>query len=451
MAMKYEWVLFDLDGTLAESIEQLFLIYCDFLKSHGRSGTKEEFNTLNGTISEIVFFLMKEHSISGSFALLEKEYYELLLVAYHKNIMPFEHAEMVLKSLQMEGHNLGLVTSARKELVNAFLNRCNWDKFFKLVVCGDDVPKGKPAPNIFYHACHEHGINRDKVVVVEDSRSGFLSAINAGLFCLRVDNSRFKLTDVLVHVKGNLPLDYSQWFNVVSGGSVKIVQSSDHTMYSSVVSRVDQIWVKETSKNPKLFNGKTFSYVSHEKYDDETRVVGSFIEYKYFLAQLREPILDLGIKPIGVSGLVLLNDKEEKIVVFALRDDYVTQYPGCIELVPSGTIDVSSVLPNGEIDVHAALRKEFAEETGLSVDCISRMKDIGFVLDRRDQVYDVCVLIQVNATKEQVLDSFSRVSEYNSPCFVRLDDIPHFVKENAHTMVPSSIAILHAVMAGELK
>ena len=55
-------------------------------------------------------------------------------------------------------------------------------KMFKSVTCGDDVVKGKPAPDIFLEAWKKMDYPlKEQVLIFEDSLNGIMGAINAGM------------------------------------------------------------------------------------------------------------------------------------------------------------------------------------------------------------------------------------------------------------------------------
>lgn len=56
--------------------------------------------------------------------------------------------------------------------------------WFTDLLCGDIVPRKKPAPDIYNLAKQKYSINQDLCVVVEDSRNGLLAAKGAGMHCL---------------------------------------------------------------------------------------------------------------------------------------------------------------------------------------------------------------------------------------------------------------------------
>ena len=46
--IKIDWIFFDLDGTLADSLPAMYQVYLNYLTDFGQNGSKEEFEELNG-------------------------------------------------------------------------------------------------------------------------------------------------------------------------------------------------------------------------------------------------------------------------------------------------------------------------------------------------------------------------------------------------------------------
>ena len=177
---------------------------------------------------------------------------------------------------------------------------------------------------------------------------------------------------------------------------------------------------------------------------ERIEVTGYFVEYKHFLAQRKQPELNLGIKPIGVSGIIILKEANMEYVVFAKRANDTTEYPGFFELVPSGSIDKECADNSGIVDYKSKLLSEFTEETGLSRDCVKDVSGFAFVLDTNDNVYDVCCEIVIDTKKDLAIQKFSSSKEYQSPIFVGIGELDDFIKLNYNSIVPTSMALVEA-------
>jgi beta-phosphoglucomutase len=81
---------------------------------------------------------------------------------------------------------MAVASSGSRSRVNHLLDRFDLRKFFRFVVTGDDVAKGKPAPAIFLKAAAGLDVAEKDALVVEDSVSGVQAAKAAGMKCLGV-------------------------------------------------------------------------------------------------------------------------------------------------------------------------------------------------------------------------------------------------------------------------
>lgn len=82
--------------------------------------------------------------------------------------------------------DLALATSASRDSAHAIIARLGFAPFLSVVVTGDDVAAGKPAPDVFVRAMSLAGIPPDRTLVIEDSESGLAAAIASGAYAASV-------------------------------------------------------------------------------------------------------------------------------------------------------------------------------------------------------------------------------------------------------------------------
>jgi len=194
---KIEYVFLDFDGTLVNSLPVLYNIYDEFLKIFGFRGDKDEFNKLNGpSIEENVAYLKNKYSIPFSKEYLLQKYNEKIDEIYSEKISPFSESETALKYLKDKNYKLALVSSSKKRYVLNIINKQDWGKYFSFLISGDDLIRAKPNPDIYELACKKIDVDKLKILVVEDSYNGFLSATTAGLRCVLVGEKGILLNEV---------------------------------------------------------------------------------------------------------------------------------------------------------------------------------------------------------------------------------------------------------------
>jgi len=193
MNKKYNWIFFDLDGTLADSIPAMYQVYLDFLSGFNKRGTKEEFEELNGpALSEIVSVLKSRYNLTDDEKSLNSFYKKKILDAYKNIVKPMNGASDILEVLKSRGYKLLLVTSASQEVAEEFVKHQGWSKYFQDYVFGNEIKKAKPASEIYDHALKKTNTSLDSVVIVEDSYNGIKSAKGAGAFVIGLANNQTK-------------------------------------------------------------------------------------------------------------------------------------------------------------------------------------------------------------------------------------------------------------------
>ncbi len=86
----------------------------------------------------------------------------------------------LLERFKKNGVLIALATSSRREIAEEYLLNARVLRFFDVVVCGEDVEKGKPNPEIFLKAASELNCEPSNCFIFEDSQNGLLSASAAG-------------------------------------------------------------------------------------------------------------------------------------------------------------------------------------------------------------------------------------------------------------------------------
>ncbi|MGE4556739.1 MAG: HAD family hydrolase [Desulfovibrionaceae bacterium] len=181
-------VLFDLDGTLRDSIGALRRAYHEFLADFGCVGSDAEFDALNGpSLSEIAARLTETHRLPLPLKELEKLFFDRQKRALAAGVPLHAGARELLGRLADRGVSLGLATSSPRDEVEGYLRDMRLTSF-KVVVCGDDVERSKPDPALYNLAVRRVGEDAAHCAAVEDAPNGVISAKRAGLKVVAVSH-----------------------------------------------------------------------------------------------------------------------------------------------------------------------------------------------------------------------------------------------------------------------
>ncbi|MEX0817548.1 MAG: HAD family phosphatase [Gaiellales bacterium] len=90
---------------------------------------------------------------------------------------------------------LGLASSANRELIDLVLELSGLARYFRATVSSEEVPRGKPAPDVYLEAARRLDVSPERCAAVEDSDAGIRSAKAAGMRVLAIPNPQFPPED----------------------------------------------------------------------------------------------------------------------------------------------------------------------------------------------------------------------------------------------------------------
>ena len=94
----------------------------------------------------------------------------------------------ILDEAQQRGLRLAIASSSPHSWVDTHLQRLGIFDRFEHIVCGDDVTRTKPSPELFLLALSKLNVSAEQAVIFEDSPNGVKAANRAGVFVVAVPN-----------------------------------------------------------------------------------------------------------------------------------------------------------------------------------------------------------------------------------------------------------------------
>ncbi len=98
----------------------------------------------------------------------------------HNGVPVKEGLYDVLERLKKNGILIALATSSRRAIAEEYLLSARVMRFFDVIICGDEVTKGKPDPEIFLKAAEELNRHPSYCLIFEDSQNGLIAAADSG-------------------------------------------------------------------------------------------------------------------------------------------------------------------------------------------------------------------------------------------------------------------------------
>jgi HAD superfamily hydrolase (TIGR01509 family) len=179
-------VIFDLDGTLVDSEPLSKVAWRRVLAFHGHSVSDTDITAAQGLRFAESYAKFARASPLPPLDVIWRDYSELLYASYDDGLVSFGDAVTTARQLLANGVPLALVTSSQRERLERTLVAAHLDGLFAATVAGDEVIRGKPAPDGYLAAARLLGVDPADCVAVEDSQAGIDAARAAGIPVLAV-------------------------------------------------------------------------------------------------------------------------------------------------------------------------------------------------------------------------------------------------------------------------
>lgn len=175
-------VIFDCDGVLVDSEPLSMRADVEILRRFGIAITADEaHHRFVGTTFEAMLDMMaKQHGVTFP-QNLHDDKNRLVNDYYHRELQIVPGVETVLKQLSARNISCSIGSNSPKARVELAVKLTGIAKHFQRITSFEDVPRGKPAPDIFLHAAALAGVALEHCLVVEDSVTGVTAAVAAGI------------------------------------------------------------------------------------------------------------------------------------------------------------------------------------------------------------------------------------------------------------------------------
>jgi len=188
---KIKAILFDMDGTLVDSIPFHQASWVSFLKKHNIVLDPEQFQAQNhGNIEEMIkrFFgaaISDEKRIE-----LGNEKEVMYRDLYRLQIREIDGLTDFLKALNKQKITVALATMGDQTNIGFILDAIKIRPYFQYITGGNEIVKGKPDPEIYELSLKKMNLKNTDCVVIEDSIDGVLSAQKAGIKVIGITTSQ---------------------------------------------------------------------------------------------------------------------------------------------------------------------------------------------------------------------------------------------------------------------
>jgi HAD superfamily hydrolase (TIGR01509 family) len=186
-----EAVVFDLDGVLLQTEELWDEVRAGLARERGgRYGPEAQRAMMGMSSLEWSRYMHDEVGVPDSPKQISAEVVRRLAARYRTELPLIPGAVEAVRRIA-ERWPLGLASSSNRLLIELALELAGIQHLFKAVVSSEEVPRGKPAPDVYLEAARRLGVEAARCAAVEDSHSGIGSAKAAGLRVIAIPNPTF--------------------------------------------------------------------------------------------------------------------------------------------------------------------------------------------------------------------------------------------------------------------
>lgn len=217
--MKFQAVIFDLDGTIIDTQKIWKTATRDLISAHGTKISNEKSEEIDRILCgkgmhESCLLIKNQFKIKKTVEELVSEKKKIACNLYSKGLRFVKGFKSFHKKVLDLNLKTGIATSSARETLNSAKAQLKLELYFGNhiydIKCVNNKPK--PDPEIFLYTAKKLGIRPELCMVIEDSSCGITAAQKAGMFCIGINT--YGERDLINHA--DCIVDYYDQINLKS-------------------------------------------------------------------------------------------------------------------------------------------------------------------------------------------------------------------------------------------
>ena len=177
-------IIFDMDGLMIDS---------ERVKDMNLTMDEEFYKTLLGKPIKGIY--QRFYDVYGNDFPIEnviQDVHQLMAERFETEGVPVKKGLVeLLHYLKDNNYKTIVATSSNRDRVDKILAQAKITEFFDDSICGDEVTKGKPNPEVFLKSCQKLGVNVDEAIVLEDSEAGIQASYDANIKVICIPDMKY--------------------------------------------------------------------------------------------------------------------------------------------------------------------------------------------------------------------------------------------------------------------
>lgn len=177
-----EAVIFDLDGSMVDSMWIWRDIDIEYLGKFGISLPENLQACIEGmSFGETAAYFKNRFKLPDTIEEIKADWNRMARDKYALEVPVKEGVTELLEYCKAHGIKAGIATSNSRELVETLVRAHHLESCFDCIMTACDVPRGKPAPDIYLAVAGELGVSPENCLVFEDIIPGIQAGLSAGM------------------------------------------------------------------------------------------------------------------------------------------------------------------------------------------------------------------------------------------------------------------------------
>ncbi len=191
--MPIQAVIFDMEGVLMDSEGYWTKAREGFAQAIGKVWTMDDQRAAMGrNTSEWARVMQERLKLDMPIEQIIQDVIQRVLAQYDERL-PARDGALAAVQRVVSRYPVGLASGSPTEVIDHVMRQTGLDKVFQVIVKGDTIPNGKPAPDIYLEALRQIKVKPQNAAGIEDSSNGIRSLHNAGMFIIAAPSPGFAL------------------------------------------------------------------------------------------------------------------------------------------------------------------------------------------------------------------------------------------------------------------
>ena len=183
-------VIFDMDGTIVDSLPYHYKAWKIFFKENKVENFSERLKDYKGggTLDLLTAVYGDKYS-RKELKIMTDDKEIIFREIYKNNVVPIMGFMDMFELIKSKKILVGIASNAIRKNVKMILSELKIYEKFDSIICGDEVKRGKPDPEMFDETIDRFNLKKEECLIFEDSVEGVSAAVNSRVDVVGITSS----------------------------------------------------------------------------------------------------------------------------------------------------------------------------------------------------------------------------------------------------------------------